>query len=99
MSKDLGSVILRKDNTPAHKAAFTYLGIDLLGFDVLDHPPYSQDLAPINFVIYPLINSQLKGVKIKFQDSDELKYATIVSKIDSSWYMHSSVFCSWLKRC
>lgn len=88
MSKDLGSVILHQDNElahTAHTAASTYyLEIDLLGFYVLDHLPYSPDLAPMDFAIFPLINSHLKGEKF-------------VSRIDSSSY--SSVFNSWLKKC
>lgn len=97
MAVDLGNIILHQDNAPAHTAASTCLEIELLGFDLLEHPPYSPDLAPMDFAIFPFIKSQLRGVR--FEDSDELKYATrtIVSKIDSKWY--SDVFDSWLRRC
>lgn len=63
------------------------------GIDLIWHSP---NLAFMN-VIFPLIKLQLKGVK--FEDFDELKYATrtIASLIDSRWY--SSVFNSWLKKC
>lgn len=97
MAADLGSVILHQDNAPAHTAASTRLEIDLLGFNIIEHPPYSPDLAPMDFAVFPFIKSQLRG--IKFETSDELKYATrsIVSKINNEWY--SDVFDSWLKRC
>lgn len=71
--------------------------MDLLGFDVLDHPLHSPDLASMDLAIFPLIKSQFK--RVKFEDSDKLKYATctIVSRIDSNWY--SSVLNSWLMKC
>ncbi|XP_052682598.1 histone-lysine N-methyltransferase SETMAR-like [Crassostrea angulata] len=97
MAVDLGNIILHQDNAPAHTATSTCLEIELLGYDLLEHPPYSPDLAPMDFAIFPFIKSQLRGVR--FEDSDEPKYATrtIVSKIDSKWY--SDVFDSWLRRC
>jgi len=32
-----------------------------LGFQCLDHPPYSPDLAPSNYHLFPGIKKQLKG--------------------------------------
>lgn len=89
--------IVETDNPPALTAASTCLEIDLLGFDLLEQPPYSPNLAPMDLTLFPFIKSQLRGVR--FEDSDEHKNATraIVSKIDSKWY--SNVFNSWLRRC
>lgn len=60
MAVDLGNIILHQDNAPAHTAATTCLEIELLGFDLLEHPPYSPDLAPMDFAIFPFIKSQLR---------------------------------------
>ena len=46
---DLERVILHQDNAPWHQAEYTQLEISLLGFDVLEHMPYSPDLAPMDF--------------------------------------------------
>lgn len=70
MAVDLGNNILHQDNAPVHTAASTCLEIELLGFDLLEHPPYSPDFAPMDFAIFPFIKSQLRGVI--FEDSDEL---------------------------
>jgi len=43
---NLTSVILHQDNAPPHKASSTLLEIDLLGFELLNHPAYSPDISP-----------------------------------------------------
>lgn len=90
MAVDLGNIILHQDNAPAHTAASTCLEIELLGFNLLEHPPYSPNLAPMDFAILSFIKSQPK--EVRFEVSDELKYAprTIISKFDRKWY--SDVF-------
>ena len=49
---DLERVILDQDNAPGHRAASTQLEISLLGFEVLEHPSYSPDLAPMDFRVF-----------------------------------------------
>ena len=38
-------VLFLHDNAPAHRALATQKKLTFLGFQVLDHPPYSPDLA------------------------------------------------------
>ena len=47
------SFIFHQDNAPAHRARETLLTIDFLGFERLGHAPYSPDLAPIDYAIFP----------------------------------------------
>ena len=37
--------LLHPNNEPSHKAASTQLEIDLLGFETVEHAPYSPGLA------------------------------------------------------
>jgi len=39
-------ILFLHDNTPAHRAVATQTKLAYLGFQFLDHPPYSTDLAP-----------------------------------------------------
>ena len=39
--------------------------------EVLTHPPYSPDLSPCDFVLFPKLNGELKGKH--FNDLDELR--------------------------
>jgi len=42
-------VLFLHDNAPAHRAFATQKKLAYLGFQCLDHPPYSPDLAPSNY--------------------------------------------------
>jgi len=46
-------VLLLHDNAPAHRALATQKKLAYLGFNCLDHPPYSPDLAPSDYHLFP----------------------------------------------
>jgi len=41
------------DNAPAHRALATQKKLAYLGFQCLDHPPYSPDLALSEYHLFP----------------------------------------------
>ena len=50
------------DNAPTHRALATQMKLAYLSFQILDHPPYSLDLAPSDYHLVPgLKKKQLKG--------------------------------------
>jgi histone-lysine N-methyltransferase SETMAR len=40
------------DNAPAHRILATQKKLAYLGFQCLDHPPYSTDLAPSDYHLF-----------------------------------------------
>ena len=46
-------VLFLHDNAPAHWALSTQKKLAYLGFQCLDHPPYSPDLAPSDYHLCP----------------------------------------------
>jgi len=48
-------------NAPAHRALATQKKPAYLGFQCLDHPPHSPDLAPSDYHLFPGLKNQLKG--------------------------------------
>jgi len=46
-------VLFSHDNVPAHRALATQKKLAYLGFQYLDHPPYSPDLAPLDYYLFP----------------------------------------------
>ena len=54
-------VLFLHDNAPAHWALATHKKLAYLGFQCLDHPPYSPDLALSDYHLFPGLKKQLKG--------------------------------------
>ena len=48
-------------NTLAHKSAMVQEYLKESGLDVLDHPPYSLDLSPCDFWLFPRLKKMLAG--------------------------------------
>ena len=53
--------ILHQDNAPAHNALSGKQFLANKNITVLEHPPYSPDLTPCDFYLFPKIKSVLKG--------------------------------------
>jgi len=54
-------VLFLHDNAPAHRVLATQKKLAYLGFHFLNHPPYSQDLAPSDYQLFAGLKKQLKG--------------------------------------
>ena len=54
-------VFVLHDNAPAHRALATQKKLAHMGSQCLDHPPYSPDLAPSDYHLFPGLKIQLKG--------------------------------------
>ena len=55
-----GGLVLARQ-CPAYRALGTQKKLVYLGFQCLDHPPYSPDLAPPDYHLFPGLKKQLKG--------------------------------------
>jgi len=53
-------VLFLHDIVPAHRAIATQKKLAYLGFQYLDHPPYSLDMAPSNYHLFPGLKKELK---------------------------------------
>jgi len=54
-------VLFFHDNAPAHRALATQKKLAYLGFQSLDHPPYSPYLAQSDYHLFHGLKKQLKG--------------------------------------
>ncbi|XP_062618459.1 histone-lysine N-methyltransferase SETMAR-like [Saccostrea cucullata] len=90
--KQIEEFLLHQDNAPAHRADTTMLELDLR----VIHAPYSPDLAPMDFKVFPTMKAELRGKK--FKNTEEQSYATrtIVSRFDDKWYRDT--FSEWVRR-
>jgi len=55
--KGTEGVLFLQDNAPAHRSLATQNKLAYLGFQYLDHPPYSPDLAPSDYHLFPGLKS------------------------------------------
>ncbi|PNF22264.1 RING-box protein 1A [Cryptotermes secundus] len=56
-----GSWSLLHNNAPSHKSKIVCDFLARKGITVLDHPPYSPDLAPADFWLFPKVKLAMKG--------------------------------------
>jgi len=54
-------VLLLHDNALDHRAFATQKKLAYLGFQCLDHPPYSPDLAPLDYHLFSGLKKEMKG--------------------------------------
>lgn len=65
--------LLQHDNARPHCSRQTSAKIERLNFDTIPHPPYSPDLAPCDFWVFPNLKRHLKGTH--FSSDAEVKAA------------------------
>ena len=73
-------VLFLHDNAPAHRALATQKKRAYLGFHCLDHPPYSPDLAPSDYHLFPGLKK--KTMKCRHFSSDEEVIAAAKTWLD-----------------
>lgn len=88
--------ILHQDNARPHVSRETMSFIAQKSIKLLPHAPYSPDLAPCDFWLFPTLKAELAGCKHKTMV--ELKVATegVTSRLSKNGLLH--VFISWEKR-
>lgn len=59
---------------------------------ILQHPPYSPDLAPRDFFLFPKIKSLLKGTHFQTVDDVKMKTAELLKGLTESDWQHYIVF-------
>jgi histone-lysine N-methyltransferase SETMAR len=54
-------MLLLHDNAPVHMSAKSQAAIQQCGFQQLNHPPYSPDLAPSDYFLFRVMKKFLRG--------------------------------------
>ena len=57
----MSGVRLLQDNAPSHTSHIAMATAKECGFELLEHPPYSPDLAPSDYYLFPKLKSVLPG--------------------------------------
>ena len=61
-------VLFHQDNAPAHRSVVAMAAVHDCGFKVVNHPPYSPDLAPSDYFLFPNKRKDLAGKHYRTDD-------------------------------
>jgi histone-lysine N-methyltransferase SETMAR len=53
--------LLLIDNAPPHRSQVAQDAADMCGFEFIAHPPYSSDLTPSDFFLFPALKKYTRG--------------------------------------
>ena len=93
-SKGWSGVHLLHDNVFSHKCEVVKSFLASEKVKVLNHPPYSPDLSPCDFFLFPRLKKMLSGNKYKSRNS--LGIAIYLQQIPKEDYL--SAFRDWVKK-
>ena len=88
---------LLHDNAPIHTSAATTFRVAECGFQLLNHPPYSPDLAPSDFALFHHLKKQLKGHNYASVDDLKNNVNNILSSLPSTFFKNA--FDTLIHRC
>ena len=54
-------IIVHHDNASSHTSAQTSAFFNVKNVELMDHPPYSPDLAPNDFFLFPYIKKKMRS--------------------------------------
>lgn len=79
-------IIFHQDNAPAHTSMIAMAKLHELRYELLPHPPYSPDLAPSDYFLFPNLKRWLQGKK--FYTNEEVEWETDVyfEALDKDYY-------------
>jgi len=86
---------LHHDNTPAHMSFLICSYLAKHQTSVLPHPPYSPDLAPADFFLFPKLKTTLKGCH--FQTIEEIQESEIRELRAITESVFQEAFQQWKK--
>uniref|UniRef100_A0A8D2LHA0 Mariner Mos1 transposase n=1 Tax=Varanus komodoensis TaxID=61221 RepID=A0A8D2LHA0_VARKO len=90
-------VLLLHDNAPIHTVRVSKAGVQDCGFEEINHPPYSPDLAPSDYHLFPILNKDLRGKQ--FSNDEELKAAINTHFLDKEEGYFSQGIEKLISRC
>lgn len=89
-------VKLHHDNARPHTSRQTQDLITTYGWIVVPHPPYSPDLAPSDFHLFPKLKEHLSGMK--FSSDEEVKTAVTDYLNGLAEEFFAAGYQNWIKR-
>ena len=89
-------MLLHHDNAPAHRS---HVVVDFLASEHIQevgHPPYSPDLAPCDFFVFPNVKRLMRGIRYESPEAAVEAFTELVEGLPpSAW---ASCWTKWFER-
>ena len=89
-------IIVHHDNASSHTSAQTTAFLSNQNVDLMSHPPYSPDLAPNDFFLFPYVKNKLRGQRFSIPEEAVAVFRMHVLEIPQSEWQ--KCYDNWFKR-
>ncbi len=89
--------VFHMDNAPAHRARCVRDWLEAVEWSRIPHPPYSPDLSPCDFFLFPLLKKRLRGHE--YGDLARLTAAVQREISEVTLRQWRLCFIDWIRRC
>lgn len=80
------NILFLHDNAPAHKSHKAMNKLEQLGYEIVQHPPYSPDLAPSDYYLFPHLKKMLQGTRFHSNSEVEAQTMAYFEELSKSFY-------------
>ena len=88
------------DNATPHKATATVAALTENNVRILPHPPYSPDLAPCDFFLFPYVKERLRGIHFESPEDAVCAFEREISTIEpETWQKCFHTWFTRMKKC
>lgn len=88
---------IHMDNAPAHNALLVTSGLNRMNWERLPHCPYSPDLSPCDFFLFPYLKRKLRGCHFRSTVELKLELEKLMGLIPQ--HQWKACFKDWVVRC
>lgn len=92
----LRNILVHHDNASSHTAARTLDFLKDSGVQLVTHPPYSPDLAPCDFFLFPTVKKMMRGKRFSSADAAVTEFQRIFEDLSENEF--SECFKKWFQR-
>ena len=90
------TVLLHHDNAPAHRSQVVENFLTEERIQQLGHPPYSPDLAPCDFFVFPNVKRMMRGIRYDSPEEAVTAFSDLLEGLPTlAW---STCFQKWFQR-
>lgn len=89
-------IILHHDNASSHTASQTIDYLKRQNVELMTHCPYSPDLSPNDFFLFPFVKNKMRGTRFSTPEEAVEAFKSHVSDIPSSEW--KKCFVNWFQR-